>query len=162
MLLYFEELNVEDEGGVGRDISGALLAVGVLGGYGYLHLVAGAHAGEGHLETHDEVAHHEAGRNFGGGAWALAGAACGVEHAAVDEAARIVAVYDVGGAGEAAVGGSGDDGAALYPSEGCSGGEEGDVGVLGEEGDVFAIGVAVEVLVLFHVGNVDFAHEVPG
>lgn len=105
---------------MGRDVAGALFAVGMFGGDGYLHLVAGTHAGEGHLETHDEVAHDEAGGDFGSGAGALAWAARGVEYTAVDEATCVVAVDDVGRAGETAVGGSRDDGAALDPAEGGS------------------------------------------
>lgn len=150
VLLYLEEFNVEDEGGVGRDVACALLAVGVFGGDGYLHLVAGAHAGKGHLEPHNKVAHDEAGGDFGRGAGALAGAACGVEHSAVDEAAGIVDVDDVGRSGKAAVGGARHDGAALDPAEGGARGQKGDALVLGEESDVFAVRVAIEVLVLFH------------
>ena len=108
MRLDTEEFDVEDEGGVGRYVASALLAVGILGGDGDLHLVTGTHTGECHLESHDEVAHDEAGRKR------LAGG--GVKHLAVDEASCVVTIDDVGGASKSAVDGSRNDGTALDPA----------------------------------------------
>lgn len=150
MRLDLQEFDVEDEGGVGRNVARLLLAVGIFCGDGYLHLVACTHTGQGHLEAHDEVAHDKAGGHLGRSSRALARTARGVEHFTVDEASGVVAIDDVGGARISAVGSSRHDGAALDPAIHGTARQHRHTVFLSAEFEIVAIGVAIEVAVLFH------------
>lgn len=137
--------DVEDEGGVGRDVPCTLFAVGIFGGDADLHAVPGAHPRQRHLEPHDEVADHEA----GGERLSLRG----VKDLAVDETTRVVAIDDVRGTGKTAIRCSRHNGTAFYPAEHRAALQDGDTLLLRLEFQEVAVGIAVEILVFlgFHI-----------
>ena len=123
VLQHFDELDGEDEGGVGRDVgAGAALAVGEV--VGDVELVDGAFFHELHAfrPSGDDLLQAE----FGG----LVAAVAGVEDRSVDERPLVVAAYRVAGFGLAAralfddlvlqaAGGDGDAGLAGVGLQEC-------------------------------------------
>ena len=96
LLEHLDELDGEDEGGVGRDVgTGAVLAIGKV--VGDVELEDGAFLHELHTlgPTGDDLAEAKLG--------GLVAAVAGVEDGTVDEGALIVAAHGVAGLGLAAV-----------------------------------------------------------